>query len=1002
MVVPLKLITGPANSAKAAEVLGGVRTALERAPLLVVPTAADVDRYRRELAEDGIVFGARVLRFAELVEEAARRVGETGRPLGATARARLVAAVAARARLDALAGSRATPGFARALARLFAELEVARVDPGRLAVGLRAWAADDAGRRGYGDELAQLYRGYRSALERLGRQDAELHALAALDALRLAPGAWGGTPVFFYGFDDLTPLQRDAVETLAKRVDADVTVSLSYEAGRHAFAGRAATFEELRPLADEILALAPLTDHYAPAARTALHGLERALFEEEGAAGALDPAGAVAVLEAGGERAEIELAGAEVRRLLDAGVPAEEIAVVVRSPEEAGPLVERVLADFGVPFALRRRVPFAHLAAGRGLLALLRCATTGGTAEDAVAYLRTPGVVRHPSLVDRLEARVRRQGIATAGDALAAWADDGRHVPAALERVRAATAAGPAALCARLATELNRLLVAEPGAPAPPALEGAVPSGPVPVPPAPRLGADAQAEARAVAAGRRALQELAELAEADPALVGGAADVAEALGGVEVVVGEEAGPGRVSVADPLALRARRVRALVLCGLQEGAFPRPARGEAFLGDEERRELAMASGIRLPFEADGGLGAERYLFYATVSRPEERLVLSFHTAGDDGDPAVPSFFLDDVRDLFAPQLWEERARRPLGAVAWPGDAPTARAGARAAAAAGPARRPAPLAPLRAEAALRALRERPAWSASSLEAWAKCPVRWFVERYLNAEDLEADPEPMVRGSVAHETLEATLRGLREETGSARLTPDRLRVARDRMRAALAEAATRAQISPNPERLAAGLRRLEADLDRYLETAAHNGSAYEPTWFEVGFGFTEDAESLPALELEAPDGPLRLRGRIDRIDVGPQGDRAVIVDYKGKRVTAGERWIADGSFQAALYLRAARDLLGLAPAGALYQPLGSGDARPRGLVVEDTDPELDLVATDRRPPERVEEILATVIDLATAAAAEARSGALAPRPETCTPSKTCAYPGLCRCESA
>src|SRR4051794_1647916 len=296
--MPLKLVTGPANSAKAAEVLGGMRAALDREPLLVVPTAADVDRYRRELSEDGVVFGARVVRFAGLIEEAARRAGETGRPLGATARARLVASVAARAQLEVLAASRATPGFARALARLFAELEVARVDPGRLAVGLRTWAAGDAGRRAYGDELAALYRGYRGALERLGRRDAELHALAVLDALRLDPLAWGATPVFFYGFDDLTPLQRDAVETLAKRVDADVTVSLSYEAGRRAFAGRAATFEELRPLADDIVALDPLPDHYAPASRDALHGLERALFEEQ-AVGELEPGDAVAILEAG-------------------------------------------------------------------------------------------------------------------------------------------------------------------------------------------------------------------------------------------------------------------------------------------------------------------------------------------------------------------------------------------------------------------------------------------------------------------------------------------------------------------------------------------------------------------------------------------------------------------------------------------------------------------------------------------------------------------------------
>src|SRR5439155_5801203 len=188
--------------------------------------------------------------------------------------------------------------------------------------------------------------------------------------------------------------------------------------------------------------------------------------------------------------------------------------------------------------------------------------------------------------------------------------------------------------------ELGRLLVADPAAPgtgddaAPPpaaAGEAPVPTGPVAVPPAPLLDPAARQDAQAVTAGRRALEELGELAAADPSLVGGPAEIVAALAGVDVRIGDEPGPGRVEVTDPLAIRARRVRALVLCGLQAGDFPRPARGEAFLGDDERRELALASALRLPREDDGGLGAERYLFYATVSRPEERLVLSFRTAG-----------------------------------------------------------------------------------------------------------------------------------------------------------------------------------------------------------------------------------------------------------------------------------------------------------------------------------------------------------------------------------
>ena len=75
--------------------------------------------------------------------------------------------------------------------------------------------------------------------ERRGWVDAELFAWRALDALRAQPDRWGRDAVFFYGFDDLTRLERDAVETLARIAGAEVTVSLTYEAGRAALRARA-------------------------------------------------------------------------------------------------------------------------------------------------------------------------------------------------------------------------------------------------------------------------------------------------------------------------------------------------------------------------------------------------------------------------------------------------------------------------------------------------------------------------------------------------------------------------------------------------------------------------------------------------------------------------------------------------------------------------------------------------------------------------------------------
>ena len=97
------------------------------------------------------------------------------------------------------------------------------------------------------------------------------------------------------------------------------------------------------------------------------------------------------LLEAGGERAEAELIAAEVLAALRGGTPAEEIAVVARSTDRSGPLLERVLTAYGVPFALQRGLPFGHTVIGRSLCGMLRCALGTGDASVAVGIGRLSG-----------------------------------------------------------------------------------------------------------------------------------------------------------------------------------------------------------------------------------------------------------------------------------------------------------------------------------------------------------------------------------------------------------------------------------------------------------------------------------------------------------------------------------------------------------------------------------------------------------------------------------
>lgn len=970
--VGLKLITGPANSGKARAVLADLRAhaARGREPLMVVPTRGDAEHYRRELAEGGTVFGVRVERFGGLAEELARRAGAGRRPLSAILCERVAAAAVTGARLRTLGDAATTPGFPRALAAFAAELAAQRVEPGRLRSALSAWAAADRSRRAYGEDLVELYGRYRALLERLGRGDPEVAAWAALDELRRSPARWGTTPVCFYGFDDLTAAQIDAIETLAGAVDAPVTVTLAYEPGRHAFAGRATTFQQLRPLADEHVALAADDAHYASGSRVALHHLERGLFEAAGER--VDPGKAVALLEAGGERAEYELVAGEVSALLQQGLPAGEIALVARLGSDSGELLAEVLRAYEIPHALARRTRLTDTAAGAGLLGLLRCALLGGSLHDLLAYLRTPGVLSDPRRADELEARARAAGASSAAAALK-HTGGGRWPLAAMDRLSDAADRGPGSLLAGTVAELDRLVTTTGRRRAP------------------RPDADGVLELRALALVRRTVGELRELGRGRADLVPDAAGVVAMLAGLTLADGEQSPPDTVVVCDPLALRARRVRVLFVCGLQEGLFPAVARGEPFLSDRERRRLAMSGGLSLP-RHDDGLGAERYLLYALISRPQERLVLSWRTADDAGTPLAPSLFVDDVCDLFS-GLRDRARRRPLGAVGWSGPGP--RPAGMVQRARPPGRRragDAGLAPLSDPSLLSELAEA-RWSASGLEAWAQCPVRWFVERRLRAGELEPDAEALVRGGVAHRVLEATLGALATQTGSARLTPLSLPLARRLLATALHEHGTPSALSTLPERQAAAQRRLSVDLERYLEHAAASPSPFEPAHLELSFGFDDDA--LPALDLG--DG-IRVRGRVDRVDRDQDG-HALVWDYKGKRAPEAAGWLTGHSFQMAVYMRVVEQLLDARVVGGLYQPLGRADLRARGLVDSDAAPELDCVVTDRRPGGEFSALVEQVLDAARTAAHEARGGGLRARPQTCSP-EGCMYPSICRCE--
>jgi hypothetical protein len=382
---------------------------------------------------------------------------------------------------------------------------------------------------------------------------------------------------------------------------------------------------------------------------------------------------------------------------------------------------------------------------------------------------------------------------------------------------------------------------------------------------------------------------------------------------------------------------------------------------------------------------------------ASRAERLLALSWRDTDEEGSPQIRSFLVDDVRDLFGEELREPHATRPLAAVTWqPEDAPTEVEWGRAAALAGPRRSPPRPERIEADDVLADLANMRRLSPAALEAYADCPVKWLIDRRLRPEALEPDPEPMVRGRYAHAVLELTYRRLGERTGSRRVTHETLGEAERILLEALHEREPDFKLSPQATRVRAAVRRLEVDLLRYLRTEADSGSEFEPAELELDFGL-EGSLQPP---LVVGDG-LEVGGRIDRVDVW--NGHAVVRDYKGgSKVEGVAKWGDRNRLQVALYMLAVRDVLGLKPAGGVYQPLKGRDRRPRGALLEDVRAELGegYVGTDFVDDVELARELDAARERLVELAGRMRSGELRPCPDTCAWNGGCSYPSICRIE--
>ena len=493
--------------------------------------------------------------------------------------------------------------------------------------------------------------------------------------------------------------------------------------------------------------------------------------------------------------------------------------------------------------------------------------------------------------------------------------------------------------------------------------------------------------------------------------------------------------GRVRIMSPYRARAARARALFCAGLQEGEFPSAAPPDPLLSEERRAAIGNRD-LRRADQAD----EERYLFHACVSRPTERLFLSWQSCDEDGAARARSPFVDEVCDLVAAdgEVRDRllRVRGPERAVLEADEATTPRLLARSLARAGwHADRPqllerlgvkgddaagalAPFAgladpdalpgPLRSPRVLEEMGARRVFSANSLEGWVTCSYKWFVDHELSPQQLDPAADPLWLGGVVHAALERLYADPPGDDSIPR--PGDVGRWRNRFGELLDEFGSVGAGEPNRARRAA-LERARIQVESFLQREADTETEFRPAreLLELGFGNLEHGpdeapEPRAALEL----GELELRGRIDRIDLAADGRSAVVRDYKtGKSVAGANKFDDRGTLQIQLYMLVARRVLGLDPVAGLYHPLGAAapdKRKPRGIAVAN-DPRLEplgLVRTDVKPPEELDEALERAEAIAVEAATGMRAGRVRRDPLNGECPRYCTYQPICRLERA
>ncbi|HWP58665.1 MAG TPA: PD-(D/E)XK nuclease family protein [Candidatus Acidoferrales bacterium] len=545
-------------------------------------------------------------------------------------------------------------GGCAALWQTFRDLKDGTVDPAQ---------ALQAAREGYFGEdgekvaaLASLYRDFlsRCALARM-RDYSDLDAWAAAEAPSSA-FLRGFARIFYYGFYDLTQAQLDVFRAVARHFPTTLFFPVVVNHPAWAFAQN---FYEryVHGFVDE-----GSTDLLA-GARGKNPGGRRAplsLFVDSRNG---RPAGGrdlrCAVISCADARAELAVTAKEILRLAaEENIAFSEIGVVARTLDPYQPAIKEIFEEHSIPIRTSAAEPLSRFPFVKAVALLLRLAARDYPRPQVIDLVASPyfnldlfssgGVLPRPDLWDVL---TRRLGV-TKG--LEEW----RRLESFLQRDLAVTgdfaeeegarAVSIPAAQIRVLWEVFSSLYRDLGSlPPEDSWSGYVRSWKRLA--QKHLRMPALASAREHEAHAKLFQTIDRLGALDAvaprtSLERFSATAERWLDLTSLPLSDPNADG-VSVLDAMSARGLKFRALFLIGLNEGAFPRTIREDAFLRDRARRVFAQVLGYKIG-EKLAAFDEEKLLFTLLVEGAQERLYGLYRRADESGTPVGRSWYLDEL--------------------------------------------------------------------------------------------------------------------------------------------------------------------------------------------------------------------------------------------------------------------------------------------------------------------------------------------------------------------